>query len=201
MRKYKVRKYSLLLSLFLIASIEILSPPSTFGAELLVLITGKVQDKVTLEPIDGAFITTSGGGATISVGGKYDLYTIPGTWTLEASADGYEPYSKEIIVEEGDVIIVYDIEMVPISTITTTTAPCFPCPLKVIYGVDSEEVELLRYIRDNIMSQTQEGQEIIRLYYQWSPAIVKAMELDEEFKEEVREMIDSVLPLIGEEAE
>ncbi len=45
------------------------------------------------------------------------------------------------------------------------------------------------------------GQEIIKLYYQWSPAVVRAMEEDEEFKEEVREMIDSVLPLIGEEAE
>ena len=200
MRKYKVRKYSLLLSLFLIASIEILSPPSTFGAELLILITGKVQDKVTLEPIDGALITC-GGASAISIGGKYDLYTIPGTWTLEASADGYEPYSKEIIVGGGDVIIDYNIEMVPISTITTTTAPCFPCPLKVIYGVDSEEVELLRYIRDNIMSQTQEGQEIIRLYYQWSPVIAKAMEEDEEFKQEVKELIDGILLLIREETE
>ena len=201
MRKYKVRKYSLLLSLFLIASIEILSPPSTFGAELLILITGKVQDKVTLEPIDGAFITTSGGGATISVGGKYDLYTIPGTWTLEASADGYEPYSKEIIVGGGDVIIDYNIEMVPISTITTTTAPCFPCPLEVIYGVDSEEVEVLRNFRDDVLSQTLEGQELIRLYYQWSPMIVRAMEEDEEFKEEVKKMIDGILPLIKGETE
>ena len=47
------------------------------------------------------------------------------------------------------------------------------------------------------MSQTQEGQEIIRLYYQWSPVIVKAMEEDEEFKEEVKEMIDGVLELVG----
>jgi hypothetical protein len=195
LRKYKVRKYSLLLSLFLIASIEILSPPSTFGAELPILITGKVQDKVTLEPIDGALITC-GGASAISIGGKYDLYTIPGTWTLEASADGYEPYSKEIIVGGGDEIIDYNIEMVPISTITTTTAPCFPCPLEVIYGVDSEETETLRHFRDNILAQTPEGQELIRLYYQWSPAIVKAMEDDEEFREEVSEMIDGVLSMI-----
>ena len=195
MRKYKVRKYSLLLSLFLIASIEILSPPSTFGAELLILITGKVQDKVTLEPIDGALITC-GGASAISIGGKYDLYTIPGTWTLEANADGYEPYSKEIIVGGGDEIIDYNIEMVPISTITTTTAPCFPCPLEVIYGVDSEEVERLRYFRDNVLSQTPEGQGLIKIYYQWSPMIVKAMEEDEEFKEEVKGMVDRVLTLI-----
>ena len=45
------------------------------------------------------------------------------------------------------------------------------------------------------------GQEIIKLYYQWSPAIVNAMEEDEEFKKEVKMMIDGVLGLITEEAE
>ncbi len=38
--------------------------------------------------------------------------------------------------------------------------------------------------------------ELIKLYYQWGPAITKAMEEDEEFKEEVKELIDSVLPMI-----
>ena len=32
--------------------------------------------------------------------------------------------------------------------------------------------------------------------YQWRPAIVKAMEEDEEFKAELKEMIDGVLPLM-----
>ncbi len=39
---------------------------------------------------------------------------------------------------------------------------------------------------------------IIRLYYEWSPAILKAMEGDERFKGEIKEIIDSFLPLIGE---
>jgi hypothetical protein len=73
-----------------------------------------------------------------------------------------------------------------------------PCVAKVIYGEESEEVELLRYIRDNVLSQTPEGREIIRLYYQWSPAIVKAMEEDEEFKEEVKGVIDELLTLLVE---
>jgi len=41
---------------------------------------------------------------------------------------------------------------------------------------------------------------LVKLYYQLSPVIVKAMEKDEEFKEELKEMIDGVLGLI-EEAE
>jgi len=51
------------------------------------------------------------------------------------------------------------------------------------------------------LNQTKEGEELIKLYYQWSPVIVKAMEEDEEFKKEVKAMIDGVLPLIREEIE
>jgi len=68
-----------------------------------------------------------------------------------------------------------------------------PCVAKVIYGKASEEVELLRYVRDNVLSQTPEGREIIKLYYHWSPVIVKAMEKDEEFEEDMKGMIDGVL--------
>jgi len=70
-----------------------------------------------------------------------------------------------------------------------------------IYGEDSEEVELLRYFRDNFLSKTHEGRELIKLYYHWSPVIFEAMEDDEEFKEEVHEMIDTVLPDIEEAVE
>ncbi len=71
------------------------------------------------------------------------------------------------------------------------------CLLERIYGEHSEETELLRNFRDHILTQTPEGQEIIRLYYEWSPAIVKVMEEDAEFKEEVKGIIDGVLKLIG----
>ena len=75
------------------------------------------------------------------------------------------------------------------------------CPSKEIYGENSVEVELLRYVRDNVLSATPEGREIIRLYYQLSPVIVMAMRNDGEFREEVKEMIDGILLLIMEEAE
>jgi len=76
-----------------------------------------------------------------------------------------------------------------------------PCPSEEIYGENSVEVELLRYFRDNVLSATPEGREIIRLYYQLSPVIVMAMRNDGEFREEVKEMIDGILLLIMEEAE
>lgn len=84
------------------------------------------------------------------------------------------------------------------STTTTTTGEN-TCPSTKIYGKYSEETALLRYFRDAVLSQTAEGREIIRLYYQWSPVIMKIMEEDEEFKEEVKVIIDEAMMLIGEE--
>jgi hypothetical protein len=79
-----------------------------------------------------------------------------------------------------------------VSTRIETTA----CPSEAIYGEGSEEVEVLRYVRDNLLTQTRQGREIIKLYYQWSPVIVKLMEEDEEFKADSKEMIDGILHII-----
>jgi hypothetical protein len=70
------------------------------------------------------------------------------------------------------------------------------CPVIKIYGNLSCETELLRNFRDNVLSTAREGQELIKLYYQWGPVIVQAMEEDKEFEKEVKEIIDSVLPMI-----
>ncbi len=75
------------------------------------------------------------------------------------------------------------------------------CAVEIVYGKDSETTQLLRYFRNNVLEKTSAGQEMINLYYEWSPAIVKAMEGDEEFKEEIKEMIDGILPLIRREVE
>lgn len=92
------------------------------------------------------------------------------------------------------------------STVTpTTTCPpgviCINCPSELIYGEYAEQTEVLRHFRDNVLSKTPEGRELIKLYHQWSRIIVRSMEQDEEFKEDVREMIDSVLPMIEREVQ
>jgi len=75
------------------------------------------------------------------------------------------------------------------------------CFTEYIYNVDSAEAELLRKYRDGILSKTSTGREIIRLYYEWSPVIVSAIEEDQEFKEELKELIDEMLPMIEEVVE
>ena len=70
---------------------------------------------------------------------------------------------------------------------------CDVCPIVQIFGEESAPVIFLRSFRDNVLSKTPEGQEIIELYYQWIPDMVKAMEKDEKFKEWVKETIDGLL--------
>jgi len=87
------------------------------------------------------------------------------------------------------------------TSIPPTTIPDDNCPSKKLYGGQSEETELLREFRDSVLSKTAEGQEIIKLYYLWSPAILAAMERDEAFRNWVKETIDSILPVIESEVE
>jgi len=90
---------------------------------------------------------------------------------------------------------------VTVGPTTTTTAEEGGCSLEEIYGEYSEKTELLRYLRDNVLSKTPEGQEIVKLYYKLSPVIVKIMREDEEFKEEVKAIVDGILQLIKKETE
>lgn len=83
-------------------------------------------------------------------------------------------------------------------TVIISETANWPCPVTVIYGEHSEEAALLRYLRDNVLNQSPEGQELISMYYQWSSTIVEAMEEDQEFMKDIKETIESVLPLIKE---
>jgi hypothetical protein len=54
----------------------------------------------------------------------------------------------------------------------------------------------LRYIRDNVLGKTPEGQALVTLYYQWSPIVVKAMEGNGGVKQRVKKTIDDILLLV-----
>ena len=70
------------------------------------------------------------------------------------------------------------------------------CPAVQLYGEGSQEVMLLRDFRDRVLSTSPAGRELIRLYYALSPTIVKAMELDEGFKDTAQQMVARALELI-----
>ena len=81
---------------------------------LTAIVAGKVENRFTGEPIDGAVINSIGGvGRAISTRGEYILSEIQGTWTLTADKAGYQTSSVSITVESADQYIRKDIDMGP----------------------------------------------------------------------------------------
>lgn len=131
----------------------------------------------------------------------HDPSEVPGTWSTDVYFEGVKKFTEYFaIVIPTTTTTTSSSSSTTVPTNTTTTEPG-GCSAEQIYGEHSEEAELLRNFRDNVLSKSSAGQELIKLYYKWSPVIVVAIENDEEFKEEAKEMIDGILLLIKVAAE
>ncbi len=86
-------------------------------------------------------------------------------------------------------------------TSSTTTSRRPPCPVENIYGEGSEEVVILKYVRDNILQGTPEGREIVQLYYAWSPFIARMIENDPSLQDELKEILNVFLDDMKESLE
>jgi|GEM_PF-1730110 len=73
------------------------------------------------------------------------------------------------------------------------------CPAEYLLGPQSPELDILRQYRDEVLSKTPEGREIIRRYYKLSPAIIQAMEENEKVRELMQEMVDGLLLVLTDE--
>jgi hypothetical protein len=131
-------------------------------------------------------------------------------WDLTTETNSlYEPQGDTVIYTAGenesrkpmtDTVTVTDTvnEIDAEAAITITTIKKrFPCLVKEIYSENAEEVAFLRNFRDEVLGKSPSGGELIRLYYEWGPTIIKAMEEDEEYRREIKEVVDGVLMLIG----
>ena len=52
-----------------------------------------------------------------------------------------------------------------------------------------------------VLQETREGQQLIKLYYVWSPVLARALDQDDGFRAEIREMIDGIVPVLQGEVE
>ena len=150
------------------------------------MVEGAVRANVLIELVNGASQQTY-----TDDNGHYEFHNIAagGHYFIVPQRKGYkfEPPEHEIHNLMND-----EFDMNFISSKSRI------CAAELIYGEHSAEAELLRVIRDTVLRRTPEGQEIIKLYYQWSPILVNAIKNDEEFKEEIKELTDGILQLIGE---
>jgi hypothetical protein len=72
------------------------------------------------------------------------------------------------------------------------------CPFSYLLGEEDPRLDLLRQFRDEVLSQSPAGREIVDLYYQFSHSMVRIMEKDEEFKKDVAELLEKILGLLAE---
>ena len=145
-------------------------------------ITGATEEGVTVILAGTASITS-----ITDTDGYYEFPDLAGGYyTLKPEKDGYsfEP-PNHVIPNLTSVLVEMNFE-------ATQTR----CLARSIYGEGSKEAQMLRFFRDNVLSTTQAGQELIKLYYQWSPIIVRAIEADEDFKQEVKDIVDKVLEMV-----
>ena len=70
------------------------------------------------------------------------------------------------------------------------------CFFSFLFGSDNPQLGALRVLRDEVLRQSSEGNELIELYYSWSPLLVEAMQQDGKLKEEVKEMMRWFLPML-----
>jgi hypothetical protein len=102
-----------------------------------------------------------------------DPARMPGEWHVDVFYNDTFQFTENFTIEEGS------------------------CAVRQLYGDSSAKTQFLRSVRDNVLQTTPEGREIIKLYYQWSPVIVKAVEADEAFKGDVKEIIDEIVLMVG----
>jgi len=115
--------------------------------------------------------------------------------TCDKSGTYTAGFNFDIASPKTDIVRVVDTGNGGISTAATVSV-LSPCAAEQIYGTNATELTVLRQFRDEILNKTPAGRQLTRLYYAWSPAIVEAMSEDEAFKQEIKKVIDSLLPVI-----
>lgn len=156
-----------------------------------------ISGDITGDVISDISIQLKGADSKTFVTNENGYYEFP---DLENGYYTITPREKEYLFEPHNYVVQNLTGNLPhMDFVVTQIIPNHPCPSEVIYGKKSEEIRLLKYFRDNVLNKTQDGREYIKLYYQWSPLIVKAMKEDKEFAKNVKDIIDEVFILIDEE--
>ncbi|MCX5903315.1 MAG: hypothetical protein NTV89_07545, partial [Proteobacteria bacterium] len=65
-------------------------------------------------------------------------------------------------------------------------------------GRDSEETELLREYRDKVLSKSATGRQMIKTYYELSPAVAEVLQKNDTARASARKVLDSLMPTIRE---
>lgn len=114
-------KLSVMKNLYLVYTILLLIFPTILFAQATGTISGTVKDKNTQEALIGATVLLEGTGlgAVVDIEGQFNIKNIPPkSYNLKVQMIGYEPFILYNIVINSGNIQTYNIEMLPVETVT-----------------------------------------------------------------------------------
>jgi hypothetical protein len=79
---------------------------------------------------------------------------------------------------------------------TFSTANASACAAETVLGDDKESLELLRQYRDKILSKSEQGKSIIKIYYEKSPHIVELLKQNPFLKDKCSAALKTIIPYI-----
>ena len=106
-------------------------------------------------------------------------------WQDVVAESGWGEGGEQHVTEEGGNIMasIYD------------ASPASACLIASVIK-DEHVLAVLRDFRDNVLSKTAGGQEIIKFYYQWGPLVAQATEEDNALGHLVKIMVAGIVPLV-----
>jgi|GEM_PF-1540355 len=169
-----------------------LEPTSSTTIEILITTTSIIS---TTSIFNTTTTTTAGGGNGGGGGGGGNPTSSTTTIQPTTSTSFALPTTSTSIVVSTSTTSVAQ-ATTSIQPITTTTAPATLCPVEAIYGSDSEETKLLRVYRDKVLSKSASGRQMIKTYYELSPAVVEVLQNNDTARANTRQILDNLLPAI-----
>jgi hypothetical protein len=150
-------------------------------------ITGQVIDRETTLPIENAVISTDKGGYSATTGstGSYSISGIKvGTFTVRASAAGYQSQSQSVAVAK-------DAEQ----TVNFSLPPAEDtCPIEMMLPSDVQMLSLLRNYRDRVLMKSAEGRAYVKRYYEHAPEIVTILLLNRDITSMAFAAVNALAP-------
>lgn len=143
-------RYVITASIFLISTI-------LNGAQKNGIISGRITDKSTREPLAGVYIIYGKNlGTTSDENGYYQVATKSGKLSINFQLVGYEPVTREITIQENDTIVL-DIEMeLKISEINQIVVSADKIEKRVAELSVSMDVIKSSFLADNHITDAQE---------------------------------------------
>ena len=177
---------------------------STEDDSLMYEITG--NNTVTLDSVEDVTVRTGDFKDCLKLIGSGKWQTADGSMTSETEGTTWYARNVGSIKEESTSRPLYpgaeDGEGFGTGELISATVDGvqygYSCPATSVLGKDSNNLNILRRFRDEVLSNTPVGRKMIKLYYELSSTIVEAMEKNEALKEQVRKIIDGFLPVIRE---